>query len=210
VLQVSLGAFVYLGFVAAGEEIEQPFGASFFRGVTHFSSFEIRVAGYDDNDLDLDMFCRDIIRQDIRCLKKAPCLNAWFAPKPLITGPHGQANGNGTPQNGALLSPETTSASATSTALDAAAGLGSVGAGTGTGTAAGLHAYGGNMYRASLASLSDSASLVSEVENEDEDEEGQNSEEDATGNETETETEGEANTRRVEEGVREGELVDVR
>ncbi|KAJ7839936.1 Bestrophin, RFP-TM, chloride channel-domain-containing protein [Mycena olivaceomarginata] len=188
---VSLGAFVYLGFVAAGEEIEQPFG-------------------YDDNDLDLDMFCRDIIRQDIRCLKKAPCLNAWFAPKPLITGPHGQANGNGTPQNGALLSPETTSASATSTALDAAAGLGSVGAGAGTGTAAGLHAYGGNMYRASLASLSDSASLVSEVENEDEDEEGQNSEEDATGNETETETEGEANTRRVEEGVREGELVDVR
>ncbi|KAJ7865047.1 UPF0187-domain-containing protein [Mycena olivaceomarginata] len=194
---VSLGAFVYLGFVAAGEEIEQPFG-------------------YDDNDLDLDMFCRDIIRQDIRCLKKAPCLNAWFAPKPLITGAHGQANGNGTPQGGALLSPETTSASATSTALDAAAGLGSVGVGagvsasTGAGTAAGLHAYGGNMYRASLASLSDSASLVSEVEDEDEDEEGQNSEEDATGNETETETEGEANTRRVEEGVREGELVDVR
>jgi predicted membrane chloride channel (bestrophin family) len=25
--QVSIGAFIYLGFVAAGEEIEQPFGA---------------------------------------------------------------------------------------------------------------------------------------------------------------------------------------
>ncbi|KAJ7352680.1 hypothetical protein DFH08DRAFT_991665 [Mycena albidolilacea] len=34
---VSIGAFIYLGFVAAGEEIEQPFG-------------------YDENNLDLDMF----------------------------------------------------------------------------------------------------------------------------------------------------------
>ncbi|KAF7358768.1 hypothetical protein MSAN_01215800 [Mycena sanguinolenta] len=50
---VCVGAFIYLGFLAAGEEIEQPFG-------------------YDDNDLDLDMFCRDIIRQDIRCLKRRP------------------------------------------------------------------------------------------------------------------------------------------
>ncbi|KAL4246288.1 Voltage-dependent anion channel-forming protein YneE/VCCN1/2-like protein [Abortiporus biennis] len=35
---VGLAAFIYLGFVAAGEEMEQPFG-------------------YDENDLDLDMFC---------------------------------------------------------------------------------------------------------------------------------------------------------
>jgi len=158
---VCVGAFVYLGFVAAGEEIEQPFG-------------------YDDNDLDLDMFCRDIIRQDIRCLKKAPCLNAWFPPSPSITGP--STNGNAK-TNGSLLSPE--AASAPGATLSAASAGG------------GMHAYGGNMYRASLASLSDSASLISEGEEEE-------------GSDTDTETEGDARTRRAEEGVREGELVDVR
>ncbi|KAJ7231320.1 UPF0187-domain-containing protein [Mycena rebaudengoi] len=56
---VTVGAFVYLGFVAAGEEIEQPFG-------------------YDDNDLDLDMFCRDIVRPDIQCLKRTPGANVWL------------------------------------------------------------------------------------------------------------------------------------
>ncbi|KAJ7468696.1 Bestrophin, RFP-TM, chloride channel-domain-containing protein [Mycena latifolia] len=59
---VSIGAFIYLGFVAAGEEIEQPFG-------------------YDENDLDLDMFCQDIIKQDIESLKSAPCLNAYLGPE---------------------------------------------------------------------------------------------------------------------------------
>ncbi|KAJ7873082.1 Bestrophin, RFP-TM, chloride channel-domain-containing protein [Mycena olivaceomarginata] len=59
---VSIGAFIYLGFVAAGEEIEQPFG-------------------YDENDLDLDMFCQDIIAQDIESLKSAPCLNAYLGPE---------------------------------------------------------------------------------------------------------------------------------
>ncbi|KAJ7717560.1 UPF0187-domain-containing protein [Mycena metata] len=58
---VGIGAFIYLGFVAAGEEIEQPFG-------------------YDENDLDLDMFCQDIIAQDIESLKSAPCLNAYLGP----------------------------------------------------------------------------------------------------------------------------------
>ncbi|KAJ7164226.1 Bestrophin, RFP-TM, chloride channel-domain-containing protein [Mycena filopes] len=58
---VGIGAFIYLGFVAAGEEIEQPFG-------------------YDENDLDLDMFCQDIIAQDIESLKCAPCLNAYLGP----------------------------------------------------------------------------------------------------------------------------------
>ncbi|KAJ7041137.1 UPF0187-domain-containing protein [Mycena alexandri] len=58
---VGVGAFIYLGFVAAGEEIEQPFG-------------------YDENDLDLDMFCQDIIAQDIESLKSAPCLNAYLGP----------------------------------------------------------------------------------------------------------------------------------
>ncbi|KAJ6562810.1 UPF0187-domain-containing protein [Mycena vulgaris] len=59
---VGIGAFIYLGFVAAGEEIEQPFG-------------------YDENDLDLDMFCQDIIKQDIESLKAAPCLNAYLGPE---------------------------------------------------------------------------------------------------------------------------------
>ncbi|KAJ7260876.1 Bestrophin, RFP-TM, chloride channel-domain-containing protein [Mycena haematopus] len=59
---VGIGAFIYLGFVAAGDEIEQPFG-------------------YDENDLDLDMFCQDIIAQDIESLKSAPCLNAWLGPE---------------------------------------------------------------------------------------------------------------------------------
>ncbi|KAJ7921179.1 UPF0187-domain-containing protein [Mycena leptocephala] len=151
---VAIGAFIYLGFVAAGDEIEQPFG-------------------YDDNDLDLDMFCRDIIRQDIRCLKKAPCLNAWFPPSPSSTD---RARGNGSAPNGdghtngSLLSPETL----------------------------GVAGYGGNMYRASLASLSDTASLSMSEE----DEEGED--------ETETELDGDGRAERAERSTREGELVDVR
>lgn len=58
---VSIAAFIYLGFLAAGEEIEQPFG-------------------YDENDLDLDMFCQEIIRPDVEALKKAPCLNSYIPP----------------------------------------------------------------------------------------------------------------------------------
>jgi len=56
---VTIAAFIYLGFLAAGEEIEQPFG-------------------YDENDLDLDMFCQEIIYVDIENLKKSPCLNAYL------------------------------------------------------------------------------------------------------------------------------------
>ncbi|KAF9055709.1 Bestrophin, RFP-TM, chloride channel-domain-containing protein [Panaeolus papilionaceus] len=58
---VALASFIYLGFIAAGEEIEQPFG-------------------YDDNDLDLDLFCREIIHADLKHLKISPCLNAYFGP----------------------------------------------------------------------------------------------------------------------------------
>ncbi|KAF9479416.1 UPF0187-domain-containing protein [Pholiota conissans] len=58
---VAIAAFIYLGFLAAGEEIEQPFG-------------------YDDNDLDLDLFCHDIIHADIKQLKASPCLNVYFGP----------------------------------------------------------------------------------------------------------------------------------
>ncbi|KAF5374230.1 hypothetical protein D9758_004681 [Tetrapyrgos nigripes] len=59
---VTIAAFIYLGFLAAGEEIEQPFG-------------------YDENDLDLDMFCQEIIHVDIENLKKSPCLNAYLPTK---------------------------------------------------------------------------------------------------------------------------------
>ncbi|THU94951.1 UPF0187-domain-containing protein [Dendrothele bispora CBS 962.96] len=52
---VSIAAFIYLGLLAAGEEIEQPFG-------------------YDENDLDLDMFVREIIHVDVVNLKKSLCL----------------------------------------------------------------------------------------------------------------------------------------
>lgn len=60
ILGVAIASFIYLGFLAAGEEIEQPFG-------------------YDDNDLDLDLFCQDIIHLDIERLKMSPCLNAYLS-----------------------------------------------------------------------------------------------------------------------------------
>jgi len=56
---VGIAAFIYLGFLAAGEEIEQPFG-------------------YDDNDLDLDLFCNEIIHADIETLKRTPCHNVYL------------------------------------------------------------------------------------------------------------------------------------
>ncbi|KAF9222311.1 UPF0187-domain-containing protein [Gyrodon lividus] len=54
---VAVAAFIYLGFLAAGDEIEQPFG-------------------YDENDLDLDLFCSELVRADIAQLKTTPCFNA--------------------------------------------------------------------------------------------------------------------------------------
>jgi len=56
---VCIASFIYLGFLAAGEEIEQPFG-------------------YDENDLDLDLFCQEIVHKDIDGLKGTPCLNAYL------------------------------------------------------------------------------------------------------------------------------------
>jgi putative membrane protein len=58
---IATAAFIYLGFLAAGEEIEQPFG-------------------YEDNDLDLDLFCHEIIYADMERLKTVHCLNAYFGP----------------------------------------------------------------------------------------------------------------------------------
>ncbi|TDL16636.1 UPF0187-domain-containing protein [Rickenella mellea] len=56
---VALAAFFYIGFLAAGEEIEEPFG-------------------YDRNDLDLDLFCREIINRDVEALKMTPCANVYM------------------------------------------------------------------------------------------------------------------------------------
>lgn len=58
---VAMAAFIYLGFVAAGEEMEQPFG-------------------YDENDLDLELFCQEIVGTDLKHLKQAPALNAYLGP----------------------------------------------------------------------------------------------------------------------------------
>ncbi|KAJ7473083.1 Bestrophin, RFP-TM, chloride channel-domain-containing protein [Mycena galericulata] len=115
---VLVGSFVYLGFIAAGEEIEQPFG-------------------YEDNDLDLDMFCRDIIRQDLQCLKKARGRNAWFPPAPAaVAGPVAAAASTSGSNGNGKAKAEAEDSGLTPT-----------------------HAYGGNMYRASLSSLSDTLSL---------------------------------------------------
>ncbi|KAH8828357.1 Bestrophin, RFP-TM, chloride channel-domain-containing protein [Flagelloscypha sp. PMI_526] len=59
ILGVAIASFIYLGFVAAGDEIEQPFG-------------------YDENDLDLDLFCREIISDEIEVLKRSPGLNSYL------------------------------------------------------------------------------------------------------------------------------------
>ncbi|KAJ7062897.1 UPF0187-domain-containing protein [Mycena amicta] len=159
---VSVGAFVYLGFVAAGEEIEQPFG-------------------YDDNDLHLDMFCQDIIRPDLQCLKQAKCLNAWFPPSSTVLSP---TNADRELDPSRLSAPGDASGNGSAKTM----------------TPQEMFAYGGNMYRASLASLSDSVGEDGEEETEEED--------------TETETEGnseQVDGVRAEDAVRrrEGELVDV-
>ncbi|KAJ7882587.1 hypothetical protein B0H14DRAFT_3754363 [Mycena olivaceomarginata] len=57
--------FIYLGFIAAGKEIKQPFG-------------------YDENNLQRNMFCQVIIAQDIESLKSVPCLNAYLEEPELI------------------------------------------------------------------------------------------------------------------------------
>ncbi|KAH8088981.1 Bestrophin, RFP-TM, chloride channel-domain-containing protein [Cristinia sonorae] len=69
---VSIAAFIYLGFVASGEEIEQPFGTA--------SSFFCRA----QNDLDLDMFCREIIHADFEHLKRMPSPNVFLGDEEFI------------------------------------------------------------------------------------------------------------------------------
>ncbi|KAI0027137.1 Bestrophin, RFP-TM, chloride channel-domain-containing protein [Vararia minispora EC-137] len=59
ILGVAIASFIYLGFIAAGEEIEQPFG-------------------YDENDLDLDLFCREVIHTDLERLRRTPGANVFL------------------------------------------------------------------------------------------------------------------------------------
>ncbi|TFY66915.1 hypothetical protein EVG20_g4168 [Dentipellis fragilis] len=56
---VAIASFIYLGFLAAGEEIEQPFG-------------------YDENDLDLDMFCQEIVQAEADRLVEMPGANVFL------------------------------------------------------------------------------------------------------------------------------------
>ncbi|ESK92461.1 UPF0187-domain-containing protein [Moniliophthora roreri MCA 2997] len=60
IIGVAIAAFIYQGFVTAGEDLEQPFG-------------------YEPSDLDLDFFCREVIHIEMARLKRSPCLNAWFS-----------------------------------------------------------------------------------------------------------------------------------
>jgi len=67
ILAVAIAAFLYLGFLAAGEEIEEPFG-------------------YEENDLDIDLFIRDIIHVDMQTLMSRSCPNSYPALKPKDAG----------------------------------------------------------------------------------------------------------------------------
>jgi len=58
---VALASFIYLGFIAAGDEIGQPFG-------------------YDENDLDMDLICRKLIHADLARLKETPGVNVFLGP----------------------------------------------------------------------------------------------------------------------------------
>ncbi|KDR72660.1 hypothetical protein GALMADRAFT_252832 [Galerina marginata CBS 339.88] len=75
---VAIAAFIYLGFLAAGEEIEQPFGGSSLNAQS-YNTFPFAHSLL--NDLDLDLFCHSIIHADIKQLKSSPCLNAYFGPE---------------------------------------------------------------------------------------------------------------------------------
>ena len=75
---VTIAAFFFLGFLAAAEELEQPFGydeAS--EGTQHFElTAEWGLSPCRiQNDLDLDLFCREIIHADIEGLRRTPSPN---------------------------------------------------------------------------------------------------------------------------------------
>lgn len=60
--------------MAAGEEIEQPFGYGeymYFRSIPCSLTMTL-----DKNDLDLDFFCRQIIRTDLEDIRQVSCPNS--------------------------------------------------------------------------------------------------------------------------------------
>ncbi|KAJ7117037.1 hypothetical protein C8R44DRAFT_879560 [Mycena epipterygia] len=100
-----------------------------------------RYPCYHDNDLDLDMSCREIIRQDLQSLKKAPRQNAWPPLSLSVTGrPHTAA-----PAEHSHLLRESNSTKSTS-------------------NAGSMHGHGRNMFHASLARPSDTVSIQQESE----------------------------------------------
>jgi len=59
--------------MAAGEEIEQPFG---YGGYIYSSCILCLLKmTLDKNDLDLDFFCRQILRADLEDIRLVPCPN---------------------------------------------------------------------------------------------------------------------------------------
>ncbi|CAE6488252.1 unnamed protein product, partial [Rhizoctonia solani] len=63
---VGIAAFMFLGLLAAGEEIEQPFGAV-LDPILEMESNTVSP-GYDENDLDLDLLITEVIHRDLHTL----------------------------------------------------------------------------------------------------------------------------------------------
>ncbi|KAI0628482.1 Bestrophin, RFP-TM, chloride channel-domain-containing protein [Trametes polyzona] len=70
---VGIAAFIYLGLISAGEEIEQPFGT-----LRLFSLLPLSCSLSLPNDLDLDFFCRAIVHADIERIKRVVCPNVFL------------------------------------------------------------------------------------------------------------------------------------
>ena len=60
--------------MAAGEEIEQPFG--YGRHICFPCILYLLTMTPDRNDLDLDFFCRDVIHADLEDIRRVSCPNS--------------------------------------------------------------------------------------------------------------------------------------
>ncbi|KAJ6479369.1 hypothetical protein DFH09DRAFT_1292765 [Mycena vulgaris] len=185
------GRSLYLGFVAAGEEIEQPFATlDALRAPPHLCrQMLIHTQAMTTTTSTSTCSAATSFGRTSNASKRHPASTRGSRPKPSVLGPASSSsstsaqnqnqsaataintNGNGnTGGDASLLSPE----------------LNVPYAHTEAGSTQIAHAYGGNIYRTSLASLSDTVSLE-DVTEEDEEEE-------ITETETETEAEGEEGT----------------
>ncbi|KAJ6463289.1 hypothetical protein DFH09DRAFT_1113518 [Mycena vulgaris] len=130
---LSVGAFVYLGFVAAGEEIEQPFGHPMPRKDTLHQCVVVPVQTRHHG--------AGVLFVNFRAKSKPKwCHGDQHERKPKHR------------RDASLLSPESNVPYAH----------------TGADSPQIAHAYGGNMYRAALASLSDTVSLEDVTEEDEE------------------------------------------